>query len=73
LQARGLPARREHDRNFGIGSAGVPPAFFVQTHTGLNNQRNSSKLVIPTEASRRRFFAFASCERVGSRSGETLA
>jgi hypothetical protein len=28
-----------------------------------------AKLVIPTGASRRLFFAFASCERVGSRSG----
>jgi len=31
------------------------------------------KTVIPTEVSPRLFFAFTSCERVGSRSGGTLA
>ena len=43
------------------------------THLSIRKTKINNACVIPTEASRRFFFAFASRERVGSRSGGTLA
>ena len=62
----------------GLDSASPPlkrratPAFSIAT-TQRSVWRQTKVLVIPTEASRRLFFAFALSERVGSRSGGPVA
>jgi hypothetical protein len=49
------------------------PLSRCKPHQDSTHNRESMSFVIPTEASRRFFFRVRSCERVGLRSGGTLA